>query len=66
MAAESNDYKELSCRDFRADCDYTARAGDEENVIKLCEEHACKTHGKCGMSPQIREKMKSHIRDVRL
>jgi len=66
MATSSKDYKELSCRDFRADCDFTARAENEEEVMKKCEDHACNAHGKCGSSPQIRQKVKSHIKDIRV
>jgi predicted small metal-binding protein len=66
MATHAKAYKELSCRDFRADCDFVARAGTAEEVMKKCEDHACSVHGKCGSSPQIREKMKSRMKDVQI
>jgi predicted small metal-binding protein len=56
--------KELSCKDFRSDCDFMIRAESEEEVLKKCQEHACSAHGKCSDSPDAREKIKSHIRDV--
>ncbi len=66
MAALSKEYKELSCRDFRADCDFTTRAETEEEVVKKCEDHACNAHGKCGSSPQVRSRLRSHIKDIRV
>ncbi len=56
--------KELSCRDFRQDCDFTVRAKSEEDILDKCRVHACNTHGKCNDSPEIREKIRSHIREV--
>ena len=64
MATNSKQYKELSCRDFKADCDFTVRAETSEELMKYCQEHACSIHGKCGSSPESREKIKSRIKDV--
>jgi predicted small metal-binding protein len=58
------EYKELSCKDFRSDCDFSIRAETEEEVLNKCREHACSSHGKCDDSPRTREKIKSRIRDV--
>jgi predicted small metal-binding protein len=59
---EMNQYKELSCTDFRLDCDYTVRSKNADEILEKCEVHACDAHGKCGSSPEIREKIKSRIR----
>ncbi len=56
--------KELSCKDFRSDCDFTARAATEEELLKKCQQHACSAHGKCDDSPRSREKMRSRIKDA--
>ena len=64
MATKSKEYKELGCRNFRADCDFMIRAESAEEVMKYCQEHACSVHGKCKNLPEIREKTKSHMRDV--
>jgi predicted small metal-binding protein len=64
MATNLKQYKELSCRDFRSDCGFMVRAGTSEELMKVCQEHACSTHGKCGSSPEGREKIKSRMKDV--
>ncbi len=56
--------KELSCSDFRSDCDFTVRAKSEKEILDECQKHACSAHGKCNDSPDIREKIKSRIRAV--
>ena len=61
---DAKKYKELSCKDFRSDCDFTVREKTEEALIEKCQEHACSAHSKCGDSPEGREKIKSRIRDV--
>ena len=64
MDANSKRYKEVSCRDFRSDCGFTVRAETSEEVMKICQDHACSTHGKCESSAEGREKIKSRMRDV--
>jgi predicted small metal-binding protein len=56
--------KELSCRDFRQDCDFTVRAKTEKEILNKCQVHACSAHGKCSTSPEMREKIRSRIRNV--
>jgi len=64
MAHDEKELKELSCKDFRQNCDFTVRAKSEDEILDRCREHACKAHGKCDGSPEIREKVKSRIRAV--
>ncbi len=64
MARQTEGLKELGCKDFRQNCDFTVRAKSEEEILDKCREHACKAHGKCNDSPEIREKVKSRIRAV--
>ncbi len=66
MATESEEYKELSCRDFRSDCDFTIRAETEEELLGKCQEHACGIHGICLTSPRIKAKIKSRIKNIRV
>ena len=66
MASDQKEYKELSCKDFRSECDFTARAETEEELMSKCQAHACSAHNKCDTSARSREKIKAHIRDVRL
>jgi predicted small metal-binding protein len=64
MAHHTKGDKELGCRDFRQDCDFTVRAKSEEEILNKCRVHACSAHGTCSTSPEMREKIRSHIRDV--
>jgi len=64
MAHHTKGDKELGCRDFRQDCDFTVRAKSEEEILSKCRVHACSAHGRCSTSPEMREKIRSHIRDV--
>ncbi len=64
MDSSSMEYKELSCRDFKADCDFSVQAETADEVMKYCQQHACDSHGKCASSSESREKIKSHIRSV--
>jgi predicted small metal-binding protein len=63
MADKQEAYKELSCKDFRSDCDFTIRAKTEEILLERCRKHACSAHDKCAIPP---EKVKSHIRDIKI
>ncbi len=59
----NKEYKELSCRDFGADCDFMVRAETQEEVISVATEHACRVHSKCEV-PSDRSKITSMIRRV--
>jgi predicted small metal-binding protein len=61
MADKQEEFKELSCRDFRSDCDFTIRGKTEEIVLERCRKHACSAHDKCG-TPM--EKVRSRIKDI--
>jgi len=64
MATDSKQYRELGCKDFKADCDFMVRAETSEEVMRYCQEHVCNAHGKCESSPETVEKIKSRIRRV--
>jgi predicted small metal-binding protein len=64
MALKMKSEKELGCRDFRQDCDFSVRAKSEDEILDRCREHACKAHGKCDDSAETREKIRSRIRAV--
>ncbi len=64
MADDMKEYKELGCRDFKQDCDFTVRAKSEEEILDRCRVHACSAHGKCDDSSETREKIRSRIRAV--
>lgn len=62
--ANQKEYKQLSCKDFGADCDFMVRAQTSEELMKYCQQHACLVHKKCETSPRSDEKIKSRIKDV--
>ena len=57
-------YKQISCRDAGADCDFMVRAETEEEILKIVADHACSGHNMCEFSPELREKVLSHIKTV--
>lgn len=64
MADHTMGEKELSCRDFRQDCGFTVRAKTEKGILNKCQAHVCSAHGRCSTSPEMRERIRSHIRNV--
>jgi predicted small metal-binding protein len=64
MTGISGEYKKLSCKDFRADCDFTSQAEVEQEVLKKFQEHACSTHGKCITSPEIEKRLRARVKNV--
>ena len=57
-------YKELSCRETGADCDFLVRSEDEDEAISLASEHACRSHNICEITPELKAKMKGSIKSV--
>ncbi len=60
----AKEYKEISCRDLGADCGFSVRAETEEEVLDHCSSHACRSHDKCEISSEEKEKIKSYIKTV--
>ena len=63
---DEKQYKELSCKDFRSDCDFTVRAESEAEILMKCRDHACNAHGKCWNSPETDVRIRRRIRDVKV
>jgi len=64
MMMNQKEYRELSCRDTGADCDFMVRAETPEEVISLASEHGCRVHNICEITPEARDQMKSLMRSV--
>lgn len=58
------EYKQLSCRDAGADCDFLVRSEKEDEVMRLAGEHACGSHNICEITPEIKSKVQSSIKSV--
>jgi predicted small metal-binding protein len=58
------EYKQISCRDVGADCDFMVRAETEEEVMRVASDHGCRVHNFCDESPEMVDKVKSLIKNV--
>jgi len=58
------EYKELSCRDTGADCDFLVRAETAEEAVSIASEHGCRVHNVCEITPEERDRMNSLMRSV--
>ena len=55
--------KIVSCREVGVDCDFVAKGGTEQEVLKQCSEHARKEHGMTELPADLAEKVRGAIRD---
>jgi predicted small metal-binding protein len=60
------EYKQLSCRDAGADCDFLVRAETEDEVMSVAAGHGSRVHGMTEVTPELKNKMKSIIKTVRV
>jgi predicted small metal-binding protein len=58
------EYKQLSCRDLGEDCDFLVRAEKEDEVMSVVTEHRCRAHGRCEITPELKDKMRLSMRNV--
>jgi predicted small metal-binding protein len=64
LGMAQREYKELSCREAGADCDFLVRAETEEEVLKVASDHAASRHGMKEITPELKNKMKSLMKSV--
>ena len=55
--------KVVRCRDVGVNCDFEARAENEEEILKKCAEHASREHNMMEIPPEIIEKIREAIRE---
>ena len=55
--------KTIACRDMGADCDFVARAETIEELFKNAGEHGRAVHGVTEVTPEMREKALSVVKD---
>jgi predicted small metal-binding protein len=58
------EYRQLSCRDVGADCDFMVRAETANEVMSLASEHACQSHNMCEVTPELKSKAESVMKSV--
>jgi len=57
-------YKQLTCRDAGADCDFLVRAETEEEVLEVAAGHGKRVHGYKEIPPEMAAGMKSMMKTV--
>jgi predicted small metal-binding protein len=57
--------KSIKCLDVGVDCDFEARAETEEQLMKKVAEHARTKHNITEIPPELVQKVKAAIRDVK-
>ena len=58
------EYKQLGCRDLGADCNFLVRSDKEDEVIILFSGHACRVHGRCEITPELKDKMRVSMKSM--
>ncbi len=53
------EYKQLSCRQAGADCDFLVRAETEAELMRIAIDHACRVHDHCEVTSEMKDKMLS-------
>ena len=56
--------KSLSCKDAGADCDWSATANTEEELMSKAIEHVKEHHKELELNSELSEKIKSLMKDV--
>lgn len=55
--------KTINCRDAGIQCDFVARGQTDEEVMRVAAEHSRQKHGMTTLTPELRQKMRSLIRE---
>lgn len=56
--------KSFACRDIGFECDFTARAQDEDALFKKIGEHTKKAHNIRQMDRELMAKVESAMKDI--
>ena len=56
--------KSLSCADVGASCGWSATAETEDELMQKVADHAKEDHKDLEITPELVEKIKSHIKEV--
>ena len=59
-----NEYRQLSCRSLGNDCDFLIRAGTDEKLFQLVEDHLCVIHRDCDFGSELADRIKNAARSV--
>lgn len=56
--------KSISCADVGADCTWSTTADTEEELMNRVAQHAKEKHPEFEVTPELVEKIKSHIKEI--
>ena len=56
--------KSISCADVGVDCNWSATAETEEELMRKVAEHAKEAHEGMEVTPELVEKIKSNIKEI--
>ena len=56
--------KQLHCSDVMPECDFTAQAETEDELMKVVVQHAREVHGVEEVTPELQQKVAAAVRDV--
>lgn len=57
--------KEIRCRDVGKDCDFVCHGNTVDEVVQKAAEHGRKEHGMTKLSQELRDKIRSVVKDVK-
>lgn len=57
--------KSFACRDVGIDCDWKVTGKDDEEIVREAERHAREKHGMTEFSSDLRDKVRSNIKEVK-
>ena len=57
-------YRQLTCRDAGADCDFLVRAETEAEVLEVAAGHGKRVHGYPEITPEMMTAMKGIVKTV--
>ncbi len=58
------EYKQLGCRGLGADCDFLVRSDREDEVMSPVTEDACRVHGRCEITPELKDRMRVSMKTI--
>ena len=58
------EYKQPSCGDLGADCDFLVRSEKEDEIMGLFSKHTCRVHGRGEITPELKDRMRVSMKTI--
>jgi predicted small metal-binding protein len=62
----SKEYRQLTCRDSGADCDFLVRAETMDEAVQITIDHAKRVHGYKDVPPEMVQALRSLAKPVQV